>query len=551
MVKKEGSLAKNAIFNAILAVSGVIFPLITFPYISRVLTPSGTGTYDFLYAFIGYFSMAAALGIPTYAIKACAVVRDDKLRLSQTIQEIILIQSVSTVVAIGALALCILFIDKISQNVLLTFVIAVGLFSQVFSMNWLCSALEKYVFVSIKSIVINLVCLVLMFIFVKDENDVVIYAAITCSNSVISMVTNIIYLKPNFYLKPVRPYNVTRHIKPIIIFFCFTIATTIYTNINRVMIGFMINDEAVGLYSASYKISHMILSFVTSISAVLLPRLSYYIKNSYKDEFVKIIKKATNIVMMLAIPSVIYFMFYADEAVMLFLGEQYAGSITSMRILLPTIIIIGITNLIGIQYLVPLGKEKHVMISTIIGAVVDIAINAALIGVIGIEGAAIGTLCAELSVLVYQSIIIRKDLKFFITGINYKTVIAMVFLTIPAMALLKLFVNIGVLWELIISVVCFGILYILSLVISKNDVYVLLMSKMKSVFNKKRQIGKDSSVQDGCDTKSTQNGSACHEITNGDIISGENKVIQENNAEDSDMKEISELSKGDNSNDSE
>ena len=127
----------------------------------------------------------------------------------------------------------------------------------------------------------------------------------------------------------------------------------------------------------------------------------------------------------------------------------------------------------------------------------------------------------------------------------------MVFLTIPAMALLKLFVNIGVLWELIISVVCFGILYILSLVISKNDVYVLLMSKMKSVFNKKKQIGKDSSVQDGCDTKSTQNGSACHEITNGDIISGENKVIQENNAEDSDMKEISELSKGDNSNDSE
>lgn len=487
MAKKEGSLAKNAIFNAILTVSGVIFPLITFPYISRVLTPSGTGIYDFLYSFVGYFSMVAALGIPTYAIKACAVVRDDKIKLSQTIQEIILIQSVSTVVAVAALAVCVLFIDKISQNVLLTLVISVGLFGQVFSMNWLCSALERYTFVSIKSIAINLLCLILMFVFVKDQGDIVIYAAITCANNVISTVTNIVYLKPYFYIKPIRPYNVKRHIKPIIIFFCFTVATTIYTNVDRVMIGFMLDDTAVGLYSASYKISHIILSVATSISAVLLPRLSYYIKNSFREEFIKIIKIATNIVMMLAIPSVIYFMFYADEAILLFLGEQYAGSVMSVRILLPTIIVIGLTNLIGIQYLVPLGKEKHVMISTLLGAVVDIIINAVLIGLIGIEGAAIGTLCAELSVLIYQAVIIRKDIKYFITGINYKTVIAIVITTIPVLTVLKIFLKVGTVWSLLISVACFGVLYLLSLIVSKNDVYVMVMAKVRSVLGKKSE----------------------------------------------------------------
>ena len=191
--------------------------------------------------------------------------------------------------------------------------------------------------------------------------------------------------------------------------------------------------------------------------------------------------------MMLAIPSVIYFMFYADEAILLFLGEQYAGSVMSVRILLPTIIVIGLTNLIGIQYLVPLGKEKHVMISTLLGAVVDIIINAVLIGLVGIEGAAIGTLCAELSVLIYQAVIIRKDIKYFIAGINYKTVIAIVITTIPVLTVLKIFLKVGTVWSLLISVACFGVLYLLSLIVSKNDVYVMVMAKVRSVLGKKSE----------------------------------------------------------------
>lgn len=218
---------------------------------------------------------------------------------------------------------------------------------------------------------------------------------------------------------------------------------------------------------------------------------------------------------MLAIPSVIYFMFYANDAIMLFLGEQYTGSVTSMRILLPTIIIIGMTNLIGIQYLVPLGKEKHVMISTLLGAVVDIIINLILIGLIGIEGAAIGTLCAELSVLIYQTIIIREDIKYFITGINLKTAAVMLLTTIPVLTVLKIFLNLGTLWNLIISVACFGLLYLLSLILTKNDVYVMAMSKVRSVFKKK-------SVQ----TEKTNSEDARSDTGDGDAV--ENNAVDGN-----------------------
>lgn len=472
-------LVKNVFFNVILTLSSVIMPLITFPYISRVLGPSGTGTYDFLNSFIGYFSMFATLGIPTYAIRSCATARDDKIKLSQNVHEIIMIQMCSTLIAIVALVVCFIFIDKISNSALVGIAIAIGLFSQAFGFNWLCSALEKYAFISIKGICINIITLIFIFIFVKQPDDLLKYAIIMCGGNVLSTITSIFYLKKYVTIKPLQGYNLKQHVKPIIIFFCFTIATTIYTNVDRVMIGFMLNDTEVGLYSAGYKIAHIILTVVTSISAVLLPRLSYYMENKRMEEFEQIIRNATNVVLMLAIPSIIYFMAFADDAILFFLGDQYAGSVTSMRILLPTILIIGLTNLMGIQYLVPLGKEKHVMYSTILGGIVDIVINVPGILLIGIEGAAIGTLCAELAVFIYQFIIIGKERKIFLAGVNIKSILVLCFLSIPAMILLKIFVHMSHFYNLLISVSVFGVMYIITLFLTKNEVVMLIINKIR------------------------------------------------------------------------
>lgn len=503
-VRYTRGLAKNAFFNMFLTLSQIIIPLITFPYVSRVLAPEGVGQYDFLNSFIGYFSMAAMLGIPTYAIKACAVVRDDRMQLSKTIHEVLIINSISALVSIAVLTICVTLIAKLNSQIMLVVIIGVGLYSQCFGMSWLCSAMEQYAFISIKSVGFNILNLILIFILVKDENDVGVYAAIIAISLLLSNLTNVLYLKKYFTLKHIGNYNLKKHLKPIIVFFCFTIATTIYTNIDRVMIGFMMDDTAVGLYSTSYKINHLIVTVITSISSVLLPRLSYLIKQGQKEAFDNLIKKAVNIVLILAIPSIIFFEFYAKDAIFIFLGDQYELSVVPMKILLPTLLFIGLTNLIGMQYLVPIGKEKHMMISTICGAIVDIVINAILIPIIGINGAAIGTLVAEATVLIYQGILIKKDIKVFLKGINIKSIICIILFTLPCIAVLNRYVVLQPYLELLIGVLSFGLLYLLALFVSKNEIIIMvknfILSKLHKTCQKNAAMNKSEMSSDSQDT---------------------------------------------------
>lgn len=486
----EVGLKKNMVFNVILTLSQTIIPIITFPYISRILLPEGTGTYDFLNSFISYFAMFAMLGIPTYGIKLCASVRDDRLALSKNVQEILIINTVSSAFSIIMLIGCMIFIDKINQDISIAILIAIGLFSQIFGMTWLCSAMEQYAFISIKNTAFSLINLILIFLFVRGKEDLIVYTAIIALSLFLSNVTNVLYLKKYFTFKRVGKYNFRRHIKPILIFFCFTVASTIYSNIDKVMIGFMLDNNSVGLYSVSSKIQHLIVTVIISVNAVLLPRLSYYIEKGKFEEFIGIIKKAVNTALMLAIPSVIFFMFYADDLILFFLKEEYTGSIPSMIILMPTIIFVSLTNLIGLQYLVPLGKEKFVMIGAIIGAVVDVGLNLLLINLIGIEGAAIGTLCAEISIFIYQFILIGKNRVYFLKGINIKSVVFLI-LTIPILGLLKTIFDFSHFFNLLIGISCFALLYIIALVLSKNVLISETLSMIKKLFSNKAKGNKD------------------------------------------------------------
>ena len=270
------------------------------------------------------------------------------------------------------------------------------------------------------------------------------------------------------------------------------------------MIGFMMDDTAVGLYSTSYKINHLIVTVITSISSVLLPRLSYLIKQGQKEAFDNLIKKAVNIVLILAIPSIIFFEFYAKDAIFVFLGDQYELSVVPMKILLPTLLFIGLTNLIGMQYLVPIGKEKHMMISTICGAIVDIVINAILIPIIGINGAAIGTLVAEATVLIYQGILIKKDIKVFLKGINIKSIICIILFTLPCIAVLNRYVVLQPYLELLIGVLSFGLLYLLALFVSKNEIIIMvknfILSKLHKTCQKNAAMNKSEMSSDSQDT---------------------------------------------------
>lgn len=402
------SVKYNFIMNLILTSSNFIFPLITFPYVSRVLMASGNGKVNFISSVVNYFSMVAALGIPTYGIRACAKVREDKDKLSKTVQELMIIHSIMTLITLIFFFLSIFLVDELYQEKELMLINSIGLILNVFGVNWLYQALEEYDYITIRSIFFKIISIIFMFLFVHQTNDYIIYGAITVFSTCGSYVLNLIRLKKLISFQRYPHYNLKQHIKPILVFFAQSMATTVYCNLDTVMLGFMKGNTEVGYYTVAIKIKTLLTSAVTALGAVLLPRLSYYVGSGQKEKFYQLIKKTINFVISMSLPLTIYFVIMAKESILFLSGQGYEPAIAAMQIILPTIIFIGLSNVTGIQVLTPLGMEKYVLFSVIIGAVVDLLINWIFIPLYASSGAAFGTLMAELAVLIVQIIIIHR-----------------------------------------------------------------------------------------------------------------------------------------------
>ncbi len=404
-------IKKNAVMNLILTVSNMIFPIITFPYAARVLTPVGTGKVSFAISLISYFSMIAQLGIPTYGIRACAKVRDDKTELTRVVHELLFINLIMNVVSYQALIISLLFVPRLRDDRMLYVLVGSTIILTSIGVEWLYKALEQYTYITVRSILFKFISLIALFLLVHSQEDYIIYGGITIFAASASNILNFINIRKFVYLKSVGNYNFKRHLKAVFTFFAMACAVTIYTNLDMVMLGFMKTDADVGYYNAAIKIKSVLVSIVTSVGAVLLPRSSYYVERGNLEEFRNITKKALRFVLFAAIPAFIYFILYAKEGVLFLSGSAYYPSIAPMQVIMPTVLFIGITNIFGIQMLIPLGKENQVLYSEIIGAVVDLVLNLMLIPQYGALGAAIGTLVAEFAVLLYQFYAISDERK--------------------------------------------------------------------------------------------------------------------------------------------
>lgn len=464
-MSKIRSVKFNFVMNFILTASSFIFPLITFPYVSRILLPEGNGKIAFATSIIFYFSVFAMLGIPTYGIRACAKVRDSREELSRTVQELLIINTFTTAITYLVLIISLIIVPKFEEYRVLLIINSIGLILNVFGMNWLYSALEQYSYITIRSLTFKVISIILMFILVHHKSDYVIYATITVFANVGSNVMNIINIRKFIFVKPVGHYNFKKHIKPIMTFCAMSVATSIYVNLDTVMLGYIKGDNEVGLYNAAIKIKMVLTSLVTSLGTVLLPRMSYYVNANKKDEFKNMMAKALNFVILLSLPLTIFFIAYSKNIILLLSGTNYLGSIPAMQIITPTIIFIGLTHILGIQVLVPLNGEKCVLTSEIVGGIVDVILNVIFITKMGAAGAALGTLGAEFSVLVVQAIYLRDFLGEIIKKINLRYVIVSCVVASATLVLLKTVHINSVFISLVISATVFFVSYGMALLV--------------------------------------------------------------------------------------
>lgn len=405
---KNKSLKKNAALNMVKTIMGLIFPLITFPYASRILQPSGLGKVNFAHSIISYFSMIAALGINTYAVREAAKLREDKAALTKFVKEILTINMTSTVIAYLLLSFTILFVPYFSEYRVLLVVCSGTILFTTLGMDWLYTALEEFSYITIRSILFQFLSLILLFVFVHTQEDYLKYASISVISSVGSNICNFIHARKYISITEKIKKTLCHHLKPIFTLFAMSVATSIYTALDTTMLGFIAGDEQVGFYTAATKINKIVLAVITAASAVLLPRLSYYISQHENEQFFNLSAKALNLIILLSLPCAVGLNLVARPVILLLSGVSYESAIPVMQIMNPIIVAISLSGLIGIQIFMPLGKEKLTLVSVILGAVINFTLNLILIPKHGALGAGVATICAESSVTLFQLILARK-----------------------------------------------------------------------------------------------------------------------------------------------
>lgn len=478
----------NFVMNAILTMSQFLFPLITFPYISRILLPTGTGKVSFATSVVSYFALFAQLGIPTYGIRACAKVRDDRKALERTVQELFLINLIMSILAYIVLFLAIAFVPRMRQEKALFLIVGLTILFNAIGMEWLYKALEQYTYITVRSIIFKLIAVVAMFVLVHEQKDYVIYGGISILAASASNVFNFFHAHKYVSIKPVGSYNFRQHLKPIVIFFAMSCAATIYTNLDTVMLGFMTSDAEVGYYNAAVKIKSILVSVVTSLGVVLLPRASYYVECKLMDKFCRITHVALNFVILISVPLTVYFILFAKEGIFFLSGAEYEASIVPMQIIMPTLLFIGLTNIMGIQTLIPLGKEKVVLYSEIAGAVADLLLNVALIPSMESAGAAIGTVVAEGVVFAVQFWALRKEVLSSYQKVRYGTIVLALALAIASCLWVKT-TALGSFASLLVSAILFFAVYGGVLVLRKEPLAWQMAEKVRQMLFKKRKIG--------------------------------------------------------------
>ena len=483
---KIHSVKYNFIMNAILTVAGIIFPLITFPYISRVLLVEGSGKVAFATSVVTYFTMFASLGIPTYGVRACAIVRDNKEKLSKTVQELLIISGGTTLLTYIVFGISLFVIPEFAQERTLLLIVGLGIGLNTIGVQWLYNALEQYSYITTCSILFKVIGMILMFLLVKESSDYQIYGGVYVIASFGSYVLNFICLRKFVTFQKTGTYQFKQHLKHIMVFFAMSAGASIYLNLDVVMLRFLQSNEAVGYYNAGIKVKTVLVTCVTSLGTVLLPRLSYYIETADKKAFQLMVGKAFQFVFVAASAVTVYFSIFARESILLLSGEAFLPAVGPMMILMPTVLLIGLSNVTGIQILTPNGREREVMYSIWGGAILDFVLNLIVIPKFSANGAALSTLLAEGMVLLLQCWFLRDVLWSYIRQVQcWKIVIALAVasvMTIPV----KIWIDSGVFVTLLVSaIVFFGGYAVVLLLLKEPFVSEILNSGIHAIVRKK------------------------------------------------------------------
>ena len=485
-MENRKTIGINMLMSIVLTASNFLFPLITYAYIARVLLPEGTGKVAFVQSVLSYFSYIAMLGIRNYGTRECAKVRDDQEKLSLLVQEILRINLISTAISYILLIITLLFVTKFREYQALFIIMSPSIFLQAIGMEWFYNALEKYTYITIRSVVFKIISVILTFLFIHKSNDYMIYGFITIFATSASYFLNFVNSKKYISYKKREIYNLKKHIQPIMIFFFTTVVISIYGNFDSIMLGFMKGNSEVGIYNSALKMKAIVLSVSTAITSVLIPRMSVYVGQGDDKRFKELLLKSLKVTLVLLLPLSLCVIINASDIIRFICGSEYLAATSTLKILMICTLVLSITNLFGNQILIPKGDEKRYSTSVVIGMFINIGINILLIPGLASFGAAIATLFTECCIAFWMGRGCKNEISFIIKNLRKRTyavaiVISIIFECIVNCfsASLPLFVRLGV------NVICMFLVYYLILLLQKEEILYRVFLKVRRKFRSK------------------------------------------------------------------
>ncbi|WP_345951604.1 flippase [Mucilaginibacter sp. PAMB04274] len=400
-------MKKNYFFNLLLSLSNILFPIISFPYVSKVVGPSGVGKVQFITSYAQYFGLIAALGIPVYGIREIAKAKHDRSKLNNVFSELSVIYfGTSLMLAVVYLASLFFIADFKSNPDLYLWSVLLVLLSFT-SIDWFYEGLEQFRTVAIRSIVIRVFSLIAMFVLIHSGKDYHWYLLIIIFTTLSNNAVNMVRLHKSVSVK-LKGLDLKRHLKPLFLIFSTTIATSMYTMLDTVLLGFLANTHAVGLYTAAVKLSKIALPIVTSLGMVLIPGLAKNLSlRNYNDVQVTL-NRSFAFTAFFSIPIGFGLALLAPEFIVAFSSAKFLDATQAMQILAILPLTIGFGYLFGFQILVPDGKDKQMLFSVLGGVVTGLVLNFTLVPRLEHVGAAIANVVSEMVVTGFFIYFVKK-----------------------------------------------------------------------------------------------------------------------------------------------
>lgn len=467
---------KNFFYSSIVTVSNFLFPLITYPYVSRVLGVANIGTVNYIDSIINYFSLFSMMGIAVLGVREIASARESKEKLSSAFFSLLALNAGTVFVALLVLLFIAFFSSSFSEHRHLLLIGGVKLLGMVFLVDWFYKGIENFKYISIRTIFVKTMYVLSVFLLVKEKNDYEIYFALSALMFFVNALYNLFYIRKFVSLRNVV-LDVKRYVKPFFSMGGYFILTSMYTTFNVAFLGYTTSATEVGYYTTATKLFSLVLAFYTAFTGVMLPKMSYLFECGDYASFERNILKSVDLLFLCMLPIASYGIAYAPEIILLLAGPGYEGAVFPFGALMTLLFFVGVDQIQVSQILIAMKLDKAVLRCSMIAAVVGLLLNVILVPKYSSMGSTCVLFASEMAIMFCAFFFVRKKISITLPKSNVVKALFTFLITTFSLFVFKQYIH-NVFLSMVLGFLLLVVLtFVLQLLFVKNKLFLELLKK--------------------------------------------------------------------------